>query len=79
MEDSTSQTGASITDAEKIGRGIFQTVEKQAEEILDFLKEKGYTGGAIRFGSFSQDSEPPVRRRHCLMITIDATLSCPRN
>jgi hypothetical protein len=51
---------------------IFDTIEKQAEEILDFLKEKGYKNPAVRFDSLSTGDD-------ALTLDISATIPRPQN
>jgi hypothetical protein len=68
-----------MTEVEKIGQGIFNAVEKQAEEILDFLLARGYKNPAVSFSSFSNESDPPIGRRHDLMLNIQTTIPRPQN
>jgi hypothetical protein len=66
------------SEAQKIAQGLLDAAKQQSEEILDFLKGKGFNDATVSFHTFAQDDKP-LGRRIMVSLTIDAVIPNPLN
>jgi len=62
-----------MTEAQKIVQAVGSAVTAQSEEIIDFLKQKGFKEVLVRFGQVARDVEPP-RIKNFFTLSIEATV-----
>jgi len=61
-----------MNEAQKIAQAVGSAVTAQSEEIIDFLKQKGFTDISVHFGEFTREREIPPPVKHLFTLHIDA-------
>ena len=61
-----------MNTAQKIAKTAEDTVIKQSDEIIDFLKQKGFENIVVHFGHSSHDDEDHPARRYSFNISVYA-------
>jgi|GEM_PF-4695704 len=62
-----------MNEAQKIVQAVGSAVTAQSEEMIDFLKQKGFKDVIVYFGHSARDVDPP-RIKNLFTIRIEATV-----